>query len=312
MEDIVIRNIGDLMETIRRLDERGGKGQTMWYRGHGNSSWPTIPSVQRQENYSEQLERQLVNNFRIRAAQILQNAPAKDNYSAWMSLMQHYGLATRLMDWSKSPLIAAYFATEKKRGYDDADACIWILWPSELNKDQIGSPYVYPIDSTTVEEMLAKAFKSPPKRGNNDERYRMNDERYRMIEREKAMRYRQRQGKAQVQVYDSDDYQPLGYGCIVACEPVENNLRMYSQQACFTVHDTKRDGNGYTYPTLTEVAERIEENNLGTHVTARLIIPSESKRTFRRELGMLGITESFIYPDMDHLSKDIKKKLLER
>ena len=292
-----VTNIGEMMAAIRKLDN----GETMWYRGHGNRSWATIPSVQRSGKYCEGLERELVNRFRIRAAQILENAPAKNDYSAWMSLMQHYGLATRLMDWSKSPLIAAYFATEKDElradGSGFADACIWILWPSILNQDQIDTPYIYPMDSTTVEEMLAKAFKSQPQAWEEDaerRRYPMNRNRRRDFR------------------YDTGEFQPIGYGRIVACEPVEHNLRMYSQQACFTVHDTVETEGGNSVPRLAEIAKSIGSRDGGVQLTTRLIIPHEAKRTFRKELAMLGITKSFIYPDMDHLSDDIKRNLLKR
>ena len=43
----------------------------------------------------------------------------------WLSLMRHYGIPTRLLDWTHSFLVAAYFAV------DDADkardCAIWAL-----------------------------------------------------------------------------------------------------------------------------------------------------------------------------------------
>ena len=47
--------------------------------------------------------------------------------------MQHYGVPTRLLDWTESPLIALYFAVESADA-DDTSA-LWSLRPSELNKN---------------------------------------------------------------------------------------------------------------------------------------------------------------------------------
>lgn len=47
-------------------------------------------------------------------------------------LMQHYGLSTRLLDWTESALVAIYFAVKDDNKKDDAK--IWILDPHKLNK----------------------------------------------------------------------------------------------------------------------------------------------------------------------------------
>lgn len=261
MKEIIVHDIGELLKEVENIIGDAG-GKEMWYRGQVSKDWKLLPSVQRGRDYREELERELVVDFRIRASQVLRDHPGKNDYSGWMSLMQHYGLATRLMDWSKSPLVALYFATEpaKKDRDELQDACIWILCPSVLNAHEIGQEYIYPIDSVTVEEMLEKAFKVPD-------------------------------------MGDRGENQPLGYGHIVACEPVEHNLRIYSQMACFTVHDAKKE-----MPMLVNIAEEVPD------MLNKIIIPAQLKECFRKELAVLGITESYIYPDMEHIARDIKKK----
>ncbi len=245
---MISKTINDINELLNFINElHYSHGTQLWYRGHDDATYPLIPSIQR-SNQRIHNERFLSNDFYIKTKQILPNSPDKHNYAAWMSLMQHYGLPTRLLDWSQSPLIATFFATETYKETSQVDACIWVLLPSKLNKQEGFVECLFPVDAETVQGMLLPAFKD-----------RMHD--------------------------------PELCNKIIACHFIGNDLRMYCQQSNFTVHNSLR-----------KLEDICDSNTL-----YKIIIPKERKQYFWYCLNVFGITEGFVYPDPEHISKELKR-----
>lgn len=151
-----VSTIDELLQFVSTLRQK--HGVRLWFRGEENADLTLIPSIQRSQKRLDS-ERYIANDFYIRARQILDNPPDKHNYAGWVSLMQHYGLPTRMLDWTQSPLIAVFFATETYRETPDTDACVWVLTPGLLNEKEGFGNCIYPIDADTTQEMLLPAFK---------------------------------------------------------------------------------------------------------------------------------------------------------
>jgi len=153
-----VESLDDIINVVSEISVIGskpGKRFHLWFRGHANIDWPLVPSIQR-TGLNEEGERCMANDFRIRACQMMIDAPPKDNYASWVSVMQHYGIPTRLLDWSRSLLIALYFAVHKSD--EQRDGCIWVLCPGGLNQLS-GENTIHPLDSNTAQAMLQTVFK---------------------------------------------------------------------------------------------------------------------------------------------------------
>lgn len=123
-----IRSIASFLETFQN-DQMAHPG-TVWFRGQSNQEWKLLPGLLR---HSYQVsESTLLARFR-QSAKLLTTHSISNDFD-WVFLMQHYGVPTRLLDWTESPLVSLYFAVERFQS-DNTDAAIWALWPSVLNRN---------------------------------------------------------------------------------------------------------------------------------------------------------------------------------
>lgn len=97
------------------------------YRGHTEANWQLLPKIARPDIFNGIdfliKEQSIIQEFRRMA---IPHDQRIFDFSDWdiLALAQHYGLPTRLLDWTSNPLVALWFAF-KDENCESGNRCVW-------------------------------------------------------------------------------------------------------------------------------------------------------------------------------------------
>lgn len=109
MKECIIQTLENFMSLQYGLPEAD------FFRGQSSTEYKLIPSIGRrfkdgEESVLKQYEKEIFEDFKRKYSMFTDVRPKNDK--EFLFLAQHYGLPTRLLDWTYNPLIALYFACE--------------------------------------------------------------------------------------------------------------------------------------------------------------------------------------------------------
>ena len=245
------------------------------YRGMSDANWGMPTSLMRLGGPYSQMERHLLRNFRKYAHR---DVVERDSFWHWLTMGQHHGLPTRLLDWTYSPLVALHFATDNIEKMN-LDGVVWMVdiddAHTKLPKD-LGATLSIEGASVFTVEMLAE-FSRP----NKEVEFWGNKTKLENL--------------ASLSIADLSDFDRLAKPefCMFF-EPSSIDDRVVNQFGLFSVISNARMGMD-EWISLSGVASK------------RVIIPSALKWEARDRLDQANISERVIFPGLDGLSRWLKR-----
>ena len=115
------------------IEEHCTEFDNVLFRGQ-NQDWSLLPKIARLRLRGElsvhEAEAKMLSSIKARSLPYL-DSPPKNDWD-WLSIAQHHGMATRLLDWTTNPLAALWFAIEKP-AEKEKDGVVWVFTPAQAD-----------------------------------------------------------------------------------------------------------------------------------------------------------------------------------
>lgn len=247
------------------------------FRGQSNSSWSISPTLERAILTFK--ERELFEEFK-RNAHLYQSGNLKvETKIEWLSLMQHHGTPTRLLDWTKSPYVASFFSFNS----------------TEIGKNKIA---IWALDLSVIFKNLIDKHQ--------------NDSRFKPLLSSRYLRLNTLTNEDFKSIFLSEwnqdelaNFPPI----VLPISPFYTHSRLTTQQGLFLAQTRLTDNKGNNIRFQDAL---IESLNLSPHTKwiQKIVIPSKLKPTILNELNYMNINNATLFPGLDGFSKHLSNILM--
>ena len=286
IDKIFIENFHDYLEIIDILEaerqvDRGNITNEFYYRGVSDYRWGLEPSIM--FNNLEWCEKKMINEFK-------QLWPGEFNgldMFNTIAKMQHFGLPTRLLDFSTNPLVALYFACSNN---NNVDGKVFIALPrkKEHLKEYVDVMFNPLEKKRTLNGDLSFLYTYLQiMYGMNNLYFKRPDH---LAEREKR----------QASIF-------MLFGNNIFND--ETNRVLSNIEGANLYLSDGDDGKLPERLTIDDSLKKMNRKDFERNFL-EIIIPAKTKKKILNKLSEIGIKKSFLFPEIEYTAEDLKEKYL--